>query len=99
MKYDFSTPLSEEQLDVVQWTQQNGDDVKKASEHFDLDPGDVFKWAIQDYELRRRPLMQQGFEEMTSDLLKEINAIYESEVNLRKTYEDYQKELKEQARA
>lgn len=99
MKYDFSTPLTDEQLDVVRWTQENGDDVKKASEHFDLDPTEIFKWTIQDYELTRRPLMKQGFEEMTEDLLRQINSIYEKEVNLRKIWEDYIKELEEKAQA
>lgn len=91
MKYDFSTPLTEEQMKVVEWVQANGDDVIKASAEFNMDPDDIFYWTIQDYELRRRPLMQQGFKEMTGDLLKEINSIYEKEVNLRKIWEDDKK--------
>lgn len=99
MKFDFSKPLTEDQLEIVRWTQENGDDVKKASEHFDMDPTDIYRWTIQDYELTRQPLMQQGFESMSEDLLKTINSIYEKEVNLRKTWEDYTRELEENVKA
>ncbi len=90
MKYDFSQPLNEDQMEVVRWVQENGDDVMKAAEYFDLDPADIFKWTIQDYELARKPLMEQGKTNMTEELLKEINTIYEHEVNLNKIWEDGQ---------
>ncbi len=99
MKYDFSKPLTEEQMEVVRWTQENGDDVVKAGEHFDMDPTTIFRWTIQDYEETRQPLMKQGFEEMTDELLHQINSIYEKEVNLRKIWEDYERDLKEKQQA
>ena len=91
MKYDFSTPLNDEQMKVVEWVQANGDDVIKAAAQFKLNPDEIFSWTIQDYESRRRPLMEQGFEAMSDDLLKETNSIYEKEVNLRKIWEDDKK--------
>ncbi|MEY8309179.1 hypothetical protein AAK899_06645 [Erysipelotrichaceae bacterium 51-3] len=91
MKYDFSKPLTDDQLEVVRWVQENGDDVTKASEHFDLDPADIFKWTIQDYELTREPLMKEGTQNMTEELLAQINTLYEHEVNLNKIWEDFQK--------
>ncbi len=92
MKYDFSTPLTDEQLQVVRWVQENGDDVVKAGRKFDLDPTDAFKWTIQDYELRREPLRKKGEAEgMTDELFDEINTIYEKEVTLRKIWDEFVK--------
>lgn len=88
MKYDFSKPLTEEQLKIVRYCQDHDDDVVVTGKEFGIHPDEVFRYTIQDYEGRRQPLMEQSKTEMTKDLMIEINSLYAHEVALRKCWED-----------
>lgn len=89
MKRDLSAPLSEDQLEVVRWTQENGNDPKKAADHFYLDVEDVFWWTIQDYEEQKHVLNQRAEQEgFEGELLHQINQIYEKELTFRKLWEE-----------
>lgn len=99
MKYDFSKPLTEEQMQVVRHCQNGNDEVVITADELGLSPDDVFAWTIQDYETRRQELWQQSKAEMTPELMHEINQIYSHQVTLRKCYEDWQKEQIEKKQA
>lgn len=93
MKHDFSKPLTEDQLEAVRYCQDHDNNVLIAGKDLNLDPTDVFWWTIQDYEGQRAELKKQADEEgLEGQLLKDINALYEKEVHLRKIWEDWLKE-------